>query len=64
MKYGINCTAMLLIEQRGAVEAGIEAAQRADDLRVAGDMDGHRVWLWIVAAVKELSDRPPKKTVH
>lgn len=64
MTYGINCAARLLIKQRGAAEAGLAAAQRADDLLAAGDRDGHRVWMWIVAAVNELSGRSSEKTIH
>ncbi len=56
----------LLIKQRGALEAEIEAAQRADELLEAGDMDGRGVWLSVVEAVKELSEAglPPDGTVH
>ncbi len=38
-------TANLLMKQRGALEAKIEAAQRADELLAAGDMEGRSVWL-------------------
>jgi len=59
-------TANLLIKQRGALEAEIEAAQRADEQLAAGDMDRRGVWLRVVEAVKELSEAgpPPDGTVH
>ncbi len=38
----------LIAKQRGALEAEIEAAQRADELLAAGDMDGRGVWLRVV----------------
>ncbi len=59
-------SAKLLIDQHGAVEAEIHAAQRADALLEQGDMDGRRVWLRVLDAVKELSeiDPRPAETVH
>ncbi len=58
--------ANVLIKQRGALEAEIEAAQRADGFLEAGDMDGQRVWLRILDAVKELTDvnQTPDGAVH
>ncbi len=53
-----------MIDQYGAMEAKIHAAQRADALSEAGDMDGRRVWLRIMDAVKELSDTTPTGVVH
>ena len=41
-------TANLIIKQRGALEAELEAAQRADELLEAGDMEGRGVWLSVV----------------
>ena len=48
------------------MEAQIEAAQSADDLLAAGDMDGRGVWLRVVEAVRELSEAGPAPvgTVH
>ncbi len=34
--------------------AGLHAAQRADELMAAGDMEGRRVWHRIEAAIDEL----------
>ena len=47
-------------------EPMIFAAQRADTLLEQGDMDGRRVWLRVLEAVKELSEIGPQpgKTVH
>lgn len=53
-----------LMKQRGTLEAEIEAAQRADELLAAGDMDGRGVWLRVVEAVRELSKAGPAGTVH
>ena len=57
-------TANLLIKQRGTLEAEIEAAQRADELLAAGDMEGKGVWLRVVDAVRELSIAAPPGMVH
>ncbi len=57
-------SAKLLIDQYGAVEAKVHAAQRADALLEAADMDGRRVWLRIMDAVKELSDTTPTGVIH
>jgi hypothetical protein len=57
-------TANLLIKQRGTLEAEIEAAQRADELLAAGDMEGKGVWLRVVDAVRELSIAAPAGMVH
>ena len=57
-------SAKLLIDQYGAVEAGVHAAQRADALLEQGEMDGRRVWLRILDAVKELSDTTPPGVIH
>ena len=64
MAYGINCTATMLIKQRGILEAEIEAAQRADELLAAGDLEGHGVWLRVAHVVRELSNIAPAETVH
>lgn len=59
--------ANLLMKQWSAMEAEIEAAQRADAFLESGDMEGRRVWLRIMEAVKELSavgPAPDGHTVH
>ena len=43
------------------MEAAIHAAQRADELMASGDMEGRRVWLKVLAAVKELSETEPPR---
>ncbi len=46
--------------------ADIEAAMRADERLVAGDMEGEAVWLRIVKAIEELlsKERPDDAEVH
>ena len=56
--------ANVLIKKRGAVEAEIEAAQRADAFLESGDMEGQSVWLRIMEAVKELSATGPAPDGH
>jgi hypothetical protein len=55
----------LLVKQHGG-DAAIVAAQRADELLDAGDVEGQVVWKRIVAAVNELqrSVRHPDDTVN
>lgn len=56
--------ANLLIQQHGT-DALLRAAERADVLIEAGDMNGRRVWLRILAAKELLSnDRPASTPVH
>ncbi len=59
-------SAKLLLDQFGAKEGEIHAAQRADALLEQGDMDGRQVWLRVLNAVTELSviGAQPGKTVH
>ena len=52
-------TANTLIKQYGADGAGMHAAQRADELLEAGDMDGRRVWGKILDALRELAETKP-----
>ena len=52
-------TANLFIKQYGADGAGMHAAMRVDELLEAGDLDGQRVWRWILEAVRELTDTKP-----
>jgi hypothetical protein len=44
--------AKLLIDKHGE-DAALRAAQRADELLEAGDLDGNAVWCRILMAVKE-----------
>ena len=57
----IYCTASIYIREHGE-DAVIHAAMRADALLDAGDLDGQRVWLRVIEAIKVLSrpDRPSK----
>ncbi len=58
-------TANVLIREHGE-DAALEAAQRADAMLEAGDLEGHAVWCQIVKAVEELltKERPPGATVQ
>ncbi len=50
-------SAHLLVKQHGA-EATIHAAMNADAMLDRGDLDGERVWLRIIRAIRELQRRP------
>lgn len=50
-----------VVKQHGEMDAVIHSAQRADGLMDAGDMEGRRVWLKVLKAVKELSDAEPAR---
>ena len=52
-------SAHVLVKRYGQ-DAPLEAAQRADAMLEAGDMDGHAVWLRIVKAVEELLRGEPR----
>ncbi len=56
-------SAQLLVEQHGA-DALIEAALKADELLVAGDIDGQAVWMRIRTAVLDLLKRGDGEVVH
>jgi hypothetical protein len=52
-------SAKLLVDHHGD-DAVLRAAQHADELLAAGDIEDRAVWLRILAAVKELhSTKPP-----
>ncbi len=51
-------SAQVLIRQHGD-DAGLKAAQRADDMLDRGDMDGLAVWKRILAAVEEIARTEP-----
>ena len=56
-------SAKLLVDQYGA-DAPIRAAQCADELLAAGDIEGRAAWLRILAAVKELMATTPPDSLH
>ncbi len=58
--YGIANT---FIRKHGE-DAVIEAAMRADALLGAGDLDGQRVWLRVIEAIKEMYGPSPRRTRH
>ena len=55
--------AKLLIDQHGQ-DADLFACKRADELLDAGDIEGQRVWLRIIEAVKELQNVEPGRVLH
>ncbi len=54
-------SAVALVREHGE-DADLEAAQRADAMLEKGDADGQRVWLRILAAVKELQSTSPHES--
>ena len=48
-------TASLLIRKHGA-DAEMAAAMKADEMLTAGDVEGERVWLRVIKAIRELQD--------
>lgn len=52
-----------LMRQYGEA-AAFRAAQRADALLEANDLDGHRTWLRILARIEELERMTPDGSVH
>jgi hypothetical protein len=56
--------AKLLIDQHGE-HASMRAAERADELLEAGDIDGAAIWRDIVAAIEEMQrERGPGDSVN
>lgn len=56
-------SAKLLIDQHGE-HADLEAMTKADAMIEAGDIDGQRVWMRILDAVRELQNTKPSGRVH
>lgn len=54
----IYITAKFLIDQYGD-DSTYEASARADALLEAGDIDGQRVWLRILKAIKDIQNTTP-----
>ena len=48
--------AKFMVDKHGE-NAAFRAAQRADELHEAGDLDGERTWLRIIKAVDVLQDQ-------
>ena len=59
----VYATAKLLLKRHGDT-AWFEAAQKADAMLEAGDMEGAATWKRVLAAVRELQDREPGGVVH
>ncbi len=54
--------ANILIKKYGD-DAELRAVERADEMLDQGDIDGQRMWLRIMEAVRQLADtEPPKDT--
>lgn len=52
-----------IIKQYGDV-AWLHAAQRADELLEANDLDGHKAWMRILNRIKELEQLTPRGALH
>ena len=52
-----------LMKQHGEL-AWFEAAQRADELLEAGELQGHRVFMRILDRIKQLEAETPQGVVH
>ena len=66
---GYNCGCFVTDIFGGDVRvfvAAIHAAMRADALLDAGDLDGQRVWLRVIEAIRVLAnvERPSKGEIH
>lgn len=48
-----------ILAKRHGEDAGLRAAERADELLAAGDLDGAATWRRILAAVQELQSLAP-----
>ncbi len=55
--------AKLVVDKHGQ-DAAFHAAQRADALLEAGDLDGAATWRRILDAIKQLQGETPAGTVH
>lgn len=60
-KLDIYRSAAVLVREHGE-DADLEAARRADAFLEKGDTGGQRVWLRILAAVKELQNTSPEES--
>ena len=56
-------SAKLLIDQHGD-HADLEAMTKADSMLETGDIDGQRVWMRILDAIRELQNTKPGGRVH
>jgi hypothetical protein len=55
--------AHLLIKQHGD-GAEFDAAGRADDMLAKGDVEGQRVWMLVLKAIRELQRTVPREGEH
>jgi hypothetical protein len=56
----IWCTARALIEEH-CERAGIHLAQRADALLAEGELECHRAWKWVLAAIDAIQRPAPRE---
>ncbi|WP_156405420.1 hypothetical protein [Sphingomonas sp. Root710] len=62
-EWEIWACANQLMQQYGDA-ASFHAAQRADDLFAANDMDGHLTWLRILKRIENLEDLDPQSSLQ
>jgi hypothetical protein len=56
-------TAKLMVERFGE-DAVVETSMRVDQMAADNDLVGRRVWLLVLAAVRELQNTSPQGTIH
>lgn len=56
-------SANLLIKEHGEA-ADFVASTKADEMLEIGDVDGQRVWMKILSAIKELQNTVPEGPLH
>jgi hypothetical protein len=52
------------VMQRYGDAAAFHAAQRADELLLQNDYEGHRIWIHILRRIEDLEQKRPIGSVH
>ncbi len=52
-------TATMLIKEHGNYRAQLFAVTRAEELKAAGDEEGHGVWIKVLNAIRDVSESEP-----